>query len=147
MPEQHPPARDLSSYLDGALPGARARATARHLEGCAHCARELAALRRVKLAVGDTHEPQPRPAWLAQVRERVASGSRPASRPPIRIRLRRRVAAAGALLAAAGLGLGLWLAPPPATPESFQDEVREHLVQMDNPLGDQTSYVLEAQNP
>ena len=51
-------------------------------------------------------------------------------------------------MAGGGLvGVGLWLVPPPPAQVSFQDEVRQHLVQMSNPLSDQTSYVIEARYP
>ena len=100
--EHHPRGRELSSYLDGGLPGRRAKTVARHVETCPTCARELAALRRVKVALASQQEVEVRPGWLA---------------------------------------------PPPPAPVSFQDEVRQHLVQMSNPLGDQTSYVVEARYP
>ena len=62
-------------------------------------------------------------------------------------RLRLRLAGGIAAVAAGLVGAGLWLAPPPPAPVSFQDEVRQHLVQMSNPLSDQTSYVVEARYP
>jgi anti-sigma factor RsiW len=147
LAEPHPRGRELSSYLDGGLPARRTGAVARHVEACPACARELAALRTVKAALASQQEVEPRPGWLSRVQERVAAGAPPASTSWIRLRLRLRLAG-GIATVAVGLGcVGLWLAPPPPAPVSFQDEVRQHLVQMSNPLSDQTSYVVEARYP
>jgi anti-sigma factor RsiW len=145
--ERHPRGRELSSYLDGGLPGRRGEAVGRHVEACPACARELAALRAVKSALASQQEAEPRPGWLARVQEEVAAGTRPSSTSRIRLRLRLRLAAGIAAVGAGLVGVGLWLVPPPPAPVSFQDEVRQHLVQMSNPLGDQTSYVVEARYP
>ena len=147
LPEPHPRGKELSSYLDGGLPVRRTEAVARHVEACPACARELAALRRVRSALASQQEVEPRPGWLAHVQEQVAAGARPASRSRIRLRLRLRVAGGIAAVAVGLVGAGLWLAPPPPAPISFQDEVRQHLVQMSNPLSDQTSYLVEARYP
>ena len=147
LSERHTRGRELSSYLDGGLSGRRAETVARHVETCPACARELAALRTIKSALASQQEVEPRPGWLRRVLEQVAAGARPSSTSWIRLRLRLRLAA-GIVAAAGGLmGVGLWLAPPPPAPVSFQDEVRQHLVQMSNPLGDQASYVVEARYP
>jgi len=147
LPERHPRGRELSSYLDGGLSDRRTKAVARHVEACPTCARKLAALRKVSSALAGQEEVEPRPGWLPRVKEQVAAGTRPASTARIRLRLRLRLAG-GIATAAAGLaGVGVWLAPPPPAPVSFQDEVRQHLVQMSNPLSDQTSYVVEARYP
>jgi len=147
MPEQHPDGRELSSYLDGALRVRRTEAIARHVEACPACARELAALRRVSAALASQQEVEPRPGWLPRVREQVAAGARPGSTARIRLRLRLRLAGGIAAVAVGLVGVGLWLVPPPAAPVTFQDEVRQHLVQMSNPLSDQTSYVVEVRYP
>jgi len=119
----------------------------RHVETCPACARELATLRRVKVALARQRDVEPRPGWLPRVQEQVAAGTRPSSTWSHRRGLRLRLAA-GITAAAGGLvGAGLWLAPAPPAPVSFQDEVRQHLVQVSNPLGDQTSYVVEARYP
>jgi anti-sigma factor RsiW len=145
--ERHPGGRELSSYLDGSLPGGRGETVGRHTQTCPACARELAALRAVKSALASQPEVEPRPGWLPRVQEVVAAGMRPSSTSWIRLRLRLRLAAGIAAVGAGLVGVGLWLAPPPPAPVSFQDEVRQHLVQMSNPLGDQTSYVVEARYP
>ena len=147
LPERHPRGRELSSYLDGGLSDRHTEAVARHVEACPACARELAALRKVSAALASQEEVEPRPGWLARVREQVAAGARPASTARIRLRLRLRLAGGIAAAAAGLVGVGLWLAPPPPAPVSFQDEVRQHLAQMSNPLSDQTSYVVEARYP
>ena len=145
--ERHPAGRELSSFLDGALSDRRTEKVARHVEACRTCARELAALRKVTAALASQEEMEPRPGWLSRVQEEVAAGERPASTARIRFRLRLRLAGGIAAVAGGLVGVGLWLAPPPPAPVSFQDEVRQHLVQMDNPLSDQTSYVVEARYP
>ena len=147
LPEPHPRGRELSSYLDGTLRVRRTEAIARHVEACPACARELAALRRVSAALASQQEVEPRPGWLPRVREQVAAGARPGSTARIRLRLRLRLAGGIAAVAVGLVGVGLWLVPPPAAPVTFQDEVRQHLVQMSNPLSDQTSYVVETRYP
>ncbi|MEA2591880.1 MAG: putative zinc-finger [Actinomycetota bacterium] len=144
MTERHPRGRELSAYLDGTLSERRARTVGRHLESCPACSEEIAALRVVKAVVAAQQPLEPPPAWLALVEEQVGRGVRPSSAWRLRVRRRVRVAAAGAGVATLGLGIAIWLTPPAPPPVSFQDEVRQHLVQMDNPLGDQTSYVVEA---
>src|SRR6266480_3431213 len=147
LPEPHPRGWELSSYLDGALPVRRTEAVARHVEACPTCARGLAALRRVSSALACQQEVEPPPGWLPRVQEQVATGARPTSTARIRLHLRLRLAGGIAAVAVGLVGVGLWLAPPPLAPVSFQDEVRQHLVQMSNPLSDQTSYVVEARYP
>ncbi len=147
LPERHPGGSELSSYLDGGLSDRRTKAVARHVEACPACGRELAALRKVSSALASQEEVEPRPGWLSRVQEQVAAGARPASTARIRHRLRLRLAGGIAAVAVGLVSVGLWLAPPPPAPVSFQDEVRQHLVQMSNPLSDQTSYVVEARYP
>ena len=147
LPEPHPRGWELSSYLDGALPVRRTEAVARHVEACPACARGLAALRRVSSALACQQEVEPPPGWLPRVQEQVATGARPTSTARIRRHLRLRLAGGIAAVAVGLVGVGLWRAPPPPAPVSFQDEVRQHLVQMSNPLSDQTSYVVEARYP
>jgi len=147
LPERHPRGRELSSYLEWGLSDRRTEAVARHVKACPTCARELAALRRVSSVLANQEQVEPRPGWLSRVQEQVAAGARPASTARIRLRLRLRLAGGIAAVAVVLVGVGLWLAPPPPAPVSFQDEVRQHLVQMSNPLSDQTSYVVEARYP
>ena len=147
LPERHPRGRELSSFLDGDLSDRRTEAVARHIEACPTCARELAALRKVSSALASQKEVEPRPGWLSRVQEQVAAGARPASTARIRLRLRLRLAGGMAAVAVGLVSAGLWLAPPPPAPVSFQDVVRQHLVQMSNPLSDQTSYLVEARYP
>jgi anti-sigma factor RsiW len=147
LPERHPAGRELSSFLDGDLSDRRTEKVARHVQACPTCSRELAALRKVSAALASQEELEPRPGWLSRVQEQVAAGARPASTARIRLRLRLRLAGGIAAVAAGLVGVGLWLAPPPPAPVSFQDEVRQHLVQMNNPLSDQTSYVVEVRSP
>ena len=147
LPERHPRGRELSSYLDGGLSDRRTEAVARHVEACPTCARELAALRRVSAALASQQEVEPRPGWLPRVQELAAAGALPASTARIRLRLRLRLAAGIVVVAVGLLSVGLWLAPPPPAPVSFRDEVRQHLVQISNPLSDQTSYVVEVRYP
>lgn len=147
LPERHPGGSELSSYLDGGLSDRRTKAVARHVEACPACGRELAALRKVSSALASQEDVEARPGWLSRVQEQVAAGARPASTARIRHRLRLRLAGGIAAVAVGLVSVGLWLAPPPPAPVSFQDEVRQHLVQMSNPLSDQTSYVVEARYP
>jgi anti-sigma factor RsiW len=145
--QRHPGGRELSSYLDGGLRGRRGEKVGRHAQTCPACARRLAALRAVKSTLASQQEVEARPGWLRRVQEEVAVGRLPSSTSWIRLRLRLRLAAGIAAVGAGLVGVGLWLVPPPSAPVSFQDEVRQHLVQMSNPLGDQTSYVVEARYP
>ena len=147
VPERHPAGRELSSFLDGDLSDRRMERVARHVAACPTCARQLAALREVSAALASQEEVEPRPGWLSRVQERVAAGTRPASTARIRLRLRLRLAGGIAGVALGLVGVGLWRAPSPPAPVSFQDEVRQHLVQMSNPLSDQTSYVVEVRYP
>ena len=142
----HPGGRDLSSYLDGGLTGRRAGELAAHLASCDRCREELEALRTAKSAIADLPQADPRPDWLPRMREALARGAGISPSGSF-ARLRLRLTAGIAGLAAAALGLGVWLAPPPETPVSFQDEVRQHMVQIDEPLADLTSYVVEARYP
>jgi anti-sigma factor RsiW len=142
-PDLHPSGEELSSYLDGALRPGRALEVEVHLSRCGRCRQELSALRAAKAAVADLPPPEPRPGWLAQVHEAGTARFGPARHR--RVLLRRGAAVAG--VAAVGLGVGLWIAPPPEAPVTFQDEVRQHLVQIDQPLSDQTSYVFEVRYP
>ena len=157
-PGSHPEGRDLSSYLDGGLTGRRAGELEEHLASCDMCREELGALRIAKSAVAGLPEADPGPDWLLRMREALAGGlSGPFPRPARvghlqgrrwrRTRPRLRLTASLAGLAAAVLWLGAWLAPPPEVPVSFQDEVRQHMVQIDEPLADLTSYVVEARYP
>jgi len=147
LPERDPRGRELSSYLDGGLSDRRTEAVARHVEACPACARELVALRKVSSALASQEDVEARPGWLSRVQEQVAAGARPASTARIRHRLRLRLAGGIAAVAVGLVSVGLWLAPPPPAPVSFQDEVRQHLVQLSNPLSDQPSYVVEARYP
>jgi anti-sigma factor RsiW len=54
--------RRIGAYLDGALAGADARRTERHLASCASCQREAGQLRRVKALVAEAAA-IPEPDW------------------------------------------------------------------------------------
>ena len=147
MARRHPPGEELSSFLDGTLPTRRAAALERHMAGCERCVEDLRDLRAVRASLAGLPEAEARAGWLPDVAATVAAGGLPTS--TLRVRLRRRVRLTGGLVAAAvaALAVALWAVPPPAAPVSFQDEVRRHLVQIDNPLADQTSYVVEVHFP
>ena len=141
---QHVEGKELSAYLDAALAPRRLGSIERHLAACDQCRRELAALRVAKAAIGGLGEAEPDPAWLPGVTTLLTSGAPPRRSQRAR-RARRR--AAVALVGIAGLGLGILLAPPPPAPISFQQEVRQHLVLIDEPSADQASYLVEAGHP
>lgn len=143
----HPAEQDLSAYLDGALGADQRGALEIHLEGCAPCRAGLAELRSAKSALSVLREAEPPETWLPELRQRLSGDEAPALRRAYRTRhaLRRRL---GAVATATGmLGLALWIAPPPPAPVSFQQEVQQHLVQIDGPMADQTSYVVDAGSP
>jgi len=59
---------ELSAHLDGDLPAARARTVAAHVEGCAACREELAALGAMRAALSAAPAPTPPPVeegWAA----------------------------------------------------------------------------------
>lgn len=101
-------------------------------------------MRATKAAVAGLPATEPRPEWLPRVEEVLARGvaGHPGGRRSRRVRV-----GAGIAVAAAGAGLALWLVPPAAAPATFQEEVRQHLAQMDNPVSDQASYVVETRYP
>lgn len=136
----------LSAYLDGALPARQVGRLEQHLAGCAACTGELIQLRAIKLCLAGLPAAEPDQAWLPDVEGhfRVAAPS-PRLSHRTQHALRRRMAFVSAL--AVALGVGIWLAPPPPAPVTFQDQVRQHLVQIDEPMTDQTSYVVEARYP
>lgn len=147
MSGRHPPDEDLSSFLDGTPSPRRAAELERHLAACERCRSVLADLRAVRATLAGLPEAEAREGWLPDVATTVAGGGLPTS--TLGVRLRRRLRVTGGLVAAAvaALAVGLWAVPPPPAPVSFQDEVRHHLVQIDNPLADQTSYVVEVHFP
>lgn len=146
-PGAHLSGEELSAYLDGALPPRRTTAASRHLAGCSRCAAGLTALRTTKIAVAALPAGEPDPAWLPAVTARLRRGGtlRPRLSHRSQHALRRRAGLAAAAMAA--LAAGIWFAPPPAPPISFRQEVRQHLVLIDQPTADQTSYVVEARTP
>jgi len=64
---------DLSAWLDGELPVARAAAVAAHVDTCAACRAHSNALRGVDQALGAVSLPELRPDALAELRRRVAA--------------------------------------------------------------------------
>jgi len=74
----HDAAARLPWYLSGTLPAADRAVVTAHLETCEACRRELAALERLKTAVGATVEarPAPSPDLFARVAARVAAEPR-----------------------------------------------------------------------
>jgi len=147
MPRRHPAGEELSSFVDGTLPTRRAAALERHLAGCERCGEELRNLRDLRATLAGLPEAEAREGWLPDVAATVAAGGLPTS--TLGVRLRRRIRLTGGLVAAAvaALSVALWAVPPPPAPVSFRDEVARHLVQIDNPLADQTSYVVEVHFP
>jgi anti-sigma factor RsiW len=143
----HLDGEELSAHLDGALSKRRSGDATEHLASCERCRGQLAALLSVKAAMGSLGEAEPAPGWLPGVSTLFAGGSVPPPRLSHRSRhaVQRRVVIAGAV-AAAGV-FGLLLTPPPPAPVSFRQEVRQHLVLIDEPTTDQSSYVVEAGNP
>jgi anti-sigma factor RsiW len=106
--------RRLGAYLDGALEGADAGRTERHLTGCTSCQREVGELRRVKALVAGAAAAIPDPDWTGFfpgiVRgieaERHRTVTVPA--PSRRWALWPRWAMGGAAVAVAALALVLW---------------------------------------
>lgn len=143
----HPAERDLSGYLDAALPPDQVTGLEAHLENCPGCRDHLADLRSAKSALSVLREAEPPAAWLPALRGRLSGDEAHALRRSYRTQhvLRRRL---GVVVVASGvLGVGLWIAPPPPPPVSFQQEVQQHMVQIDEPMADQTSYVVDASAP
>ena len=145
-PRPHSQGPDLSAYLDGALPSRRAARLRRHLDACGTCRAELAKLRATKVALAGLAPAEPADAWLPQLAARFRAGG-PAPQLTHRSRhaLQRRLAVT--MAGAAALGVGLWLSPPPAAPVTFQEQVGQHVVQIDEPLTDQTSYLVLDRTP
>lgn len=72
MSPRHPEG-DLTAYLDGALPAARAEEIRRHLDGCADCRYALARLRSAVALLGKLPAaPAPSPAFAARLEARLA---------------------------------------------------------------------------
>ncbi|HEU5001179.1 MAG TPA: anti-sigma factor [Actinomycetota bacterium] len=143
----HPEGQQLSAYLDGALGPGQLAAVEAHLAACASCRAGLAELRSAKTALSVLGAPEPPAAWLPELRQRLTGERAAALRRSYRTQhaLRRRL---GVVATATGmLGIALWIAPAPAPPVSFQQEVRQHLVQIDAPMADQISYVVDAGSP
>jgi anti-sigma factor RsiW len=65
----------LSAWLDGELTAEERREVAAHLEGCAECRRELAALERLDAALGSLEAPTP-----ARLADRVLDRVQPRRR-------------------------------------------------------------------
>lgn len=107
--------RHLGAYLDGALEPARAHRTARHVEACAACRAEVAALARLRGLVREALA-VPAPDWTGfwpgVVRGIEAARHRtpvPARRP-LPLLARPRLAVGGVLAAVLALSLTLWQA-------------------------------------
>lgn len=97
--------------------------------------------------MGGLDAAEPEAGWLPEVTRRLVSGQLPPPQLSHRSRhaTRRRVGLATG--AAAAMGLGLLLVPPSPAPVSFQQEVRQHLVLINEPTADQSSFVVEAPHP
>ncbi|GAC1365040.1 MAG: hypothetical protein NVSMB32_08250 [Actinomycetota bacterium] len=144
---RHVRGRELSSYIDGALQPRGAPRGDGHLEDCPGCLSELRSLRATKLTLAALPPGEPADGWLPGVEAGFRRGTHlsPSRSQRSRNSLRRRVALACA--ATVALAVAVWFAPPPPAPISFQDEVRQHLVQIGDPMTDQISYVVEARYP
>lgn len=94
---------DLSAWIDGELPAARAAEVEAHVAACASCTAQAAALRRADAALRAIPLRDLPPDALAQIARRAA---RPAAHPA-RVRALRWVA--GPAAAAAGIALYLAL--------------------------------------
>jgi anti-sigma factor RsiW len=68
---------DLSAWIDGELPAARASAVAAHVEGCAECRAHGDALRGVDRALGAIPLPEVSPDALTVLRRRIAAEPQP----------------------------------------------------------------------
>jgi anti-sigma factor RsiW len=102
---------DLSAWIDGELPDARAAEVAAHVAACAICTAEVGALRRADAALRAIPLRELAPGALAEVLRRADRAT-----PRVaRIRVLRWVAAPVA--AAAGLALYLALRPDPLDAE------------------------------
>lgn len=114
--------RRIGAYLDGALAGGAAEATARHLSGCAACQREAEALRGLRAMLRRALSPAPGPSepdwagfWPGIVRG--IEGARGGHPPRVETAIRKwwwnpRWALGGAALAIAILSFSLWQAMP-----------------------------------
>jgi anti-sigma factor RsiW len=119
------PRDDLTAYLDGALPPARAEEIARHLAGCDACAAQVARTRAALAALGALPPPpEPSPFFGARLEAKLA-GARERRRGFLSALLGRRVgllapAAAAALAAAIGV---VWIRHGRSRADLLDDQI------------------------
>ena len=105
-------AAELSAWIDGELPGARAAEVAEHVASCASCSERALALRRADAALRAIPLRELAPGALAEVvRQARAPARDDATRAPAR---RGRWIALAAAASAAAAGVALYLAVRPA---------------------------------
>lgn len=129
--ERHPNAVTLAEYLEAGLRPRRHRQVAAHLDTCAACRDELAALRRT----GEVLAEAPQQTPPADLWERVAAELDRAPAPARR--WWPKLAWAGSAVLVIGLA-ALWLQPPAAepTPVNNGPMLRDHYVAVSQtPLG------------
>jgi anti-sigma factor RsiW len=112
--------RRLGAFRDGELGAAPGARVAEHLERCAGCAGELAALRRLRLGLAMTAPEPPEAVWdtfWPQVRSRIAAAPpEPARRRPWGVAVPYPRLAFGSALAIAAVAVLAVLAPWQPTP-------------------------------
>lgn len=134
----------MMEWMDGRLDPATAADIKAHVDGCAGCQQELAAIRRMALAL-DAPAPAPSPALRRNVfaaieaEKYAATGSVPASRPPARRpggarawRLGLAQAFGACALLAVGFLVGERHAPAPATGLATQQQLAALQSRIDN---------------
>jgi hypothetical protein len=78
--DAHPPAEQLSAYLDRALGERESRGLAEHVDGCERCASLLIELGSVKMLAGSLPAMQPSRSFVLGPQHAVASRPEPAPR-------------------------------------------------------------------
>ena len=139
-PECEELGEELSPLLDGELAPERAARVRAHIDGCAHCRAELAALERVDAWLARVPAPAPSEAGLARLRARIAT---PVAATPLRGRSWSRPFVGAALAAAAALALYLAVARPRAPVAPPQPEPRTAELDLDAAPAEELAVGLE----
>ena len=103
---------DLSALIDAELDARRVSEVRSHVAGCVRCAARLEALERVDRRLTEVSPPAVRSDLSERMAARLASEARPVPGPTPPPRVRREWRAAGALAAAAVIGLAVWFGLP-----------------------------------